>query len=228
VTRRLSIPALVAVAALVLVGCGGGSSSSGPTDGGSDSSTSTSTTTTTATSGTTSSDGSPTGTVDGVSLTPGGTRLKVGETARVSWQPDQKTTGVVALTVTGLFKMRIGAFSAWRLDKATRKSTPYFVHVSVRNLGKSNLGGAAVPLYLLDQRGTLLQASRFRATFTPCPSRPLPSRFKRDDKTDVCLVYFAPDHGKLVAISFRPTEDSEAITWEGTVVTGGKGKHKQH
>ena len=49
----------------------------------------------------------------------------------------------------------------------------------------------------------------------------MPPKFKRGDKTDVCLVYFAPDHGKLVAISFRPTEDFDAITWEGKVVAGG-------
>jgi hypothetical protein len=224
VTRYRSISALAAVVALTLVGCGGGSGSSEPTSGGSDSSS----TTSTQASGSTSASGNPTGKVDGVSLTPEGTRLKVGQTARVSWQPDQKTTGVVALTVTGLLEMPISAFSAWRLKNETRRSTPYFVHVSVRNLGKSDLSGVAVPLYLLDQRGTLLQASRFQAPFAPCPSRPLPNKFGRGDKTDVCLVYFAPDHGKLVAISFRPTEDFDAITWAGTVVTSGGRHHQNH
>ena len=28
-------------------------------------------------------------------------------------------------------------------------------------------------------------------------------------------VYFAPDHGKMTAISFRPTQDFDAITWTG-------------
>ena len=211
-TRR-SLTALVAVAALTLAGCGGGSDSSEPATGGTDS--------TTATSGPTSSGSAPTGTVDGVTLTQEGTHLKLGETARVSWQPDQKTTGVVALTVTGLLKMPISAFSAWRLEPATRRSTPYFVQVTVRNLGHTDLSHVRVPLYLLDQRGSLLQASTFRAKFTPCPSRPLPAKFKRGDKTDVCLVYFAPDHGTLVAVSFRPTEAFNAITWEGPVVSGG-------
>jgi len=26
-----------------------------------------------------------------------------------------------------------------------------------------------------------------------------------------------PDHGKLIAISFRPTQDFDAITWDGPV-----------
>jgi hypothetical protein len=211
----------VAVAALVLAGCGGGSGSSEPAVGGSDSSS-------TGSSGTTSSSSSPSAAVEGVRLTPGGTRLKLGETARVSWQPDQKTTGVAALTVTGLLKMPISAFSAWRLKPRTRRSTPYFVQVTVRNLGHSDLSDVGVPLYLLDQRGSLLQASTFRAKFTPCPSRPLPPKFTRGDKTDVCLVYFAPDHGKLVAISYRPTEDFDAITWEGNVIAGGVRRHQKN
>jgi hypothetical protein len=160
--------------------------------------------------------------VDGVKLTRQGTHLKLGETARVSWQPDQKRTGVIAVTVEGLFKVPISVFSAWRLDRDIRRSTPYFVHATVRNLGKSDLSHVPVPLYLLDQRERLLEASTFRAKFTPCPSRPLPPKFKTGDKAEVCLVYFVPQHGKLVAISFRPSEDFDAIDWAGQVVTGGK------
>ena len=48
-----------------------------------------------------------------------------------------------------------------------------------------------------------------------CPSTPLPAKFTHGKKASVCLVYFAPDHGKLVAISFRPTQDFDAITWTG-------------
>jgi hypothetical protein len=224
VARRPLLPALLAVAALTLAGCGGGSGSgSEPSTGG---------------AGTTSSGGSSdtgttastsTGSVDGVRLTPQGTRLKVGDTARVSWQPDQKTTGVIGVTVTGLLKVPNSTFSAWRLSADTRTSTPYFVHATVRNLGRSDLSHAPVPLYVLDQRGALLQASRFRATFTPCPSRPLPDHFGRGDKASVCLVYFAPDHGTLVGVSFRPTEDFDQILWTGEVVSnGGRQHNKKH
>jgi hypothetical protein len=211
-------PALALSLALVLASCGGGSSSE-PPSGGSGSSTST---------GGSSASTSSSSQVEGVRLTPQGSRLKLGQTARVSWHPTQRTTGVIAVSVTGIFKVPISAFSAWRLNGATRRSTPYFVHATVRNLGKSDLSHTAVPLYLLDRRQTLLQASTFQAKFTPCPSRPLPSRFKRGDKTQVCLVYFAPHHGKLAAISFRPTEDFDAITWQGNVVAGGVRQHHHH
>jgi hypothetical protein len=221
--------------ALVLAGCGGGTGSSTPTAGGSGSSPST-----------TSPSGPPSGsspagssspkTVQGVSLTAQGSQLRLGQTARVTWKPNQKTVGVLAISVTRLQKMPISAFSDWRLDAATRKSTPYFVHATVRNLGRSNLSGKPVPLYLLDQRNTLLQASSFQATFPACPSRPLPAKFTHGKKTSACLVYFAPDHGKLVAISFRPEQAFDAITWKGPATSHhkraphkhGHHKHAQH
>jgi hypothetical protein len=153
-------------------------------------------------------------TVDGVRLTAQGSQLALGDTARVSWKPDQKTVGVIAVSVTQLEKVPIGAFSDWRLGRTTQQSTPYYVHARVRNLGRSDLSGVTVPLYLLDQRNTLLQASTFRASFTPCPSRPLPAKFTRGRRTSVCLVYFVPNHGRLVAISFRPTQSFQAITWK--------------
>lgn len=226
VIRRLSLPALLAAAALVLAGCGGGGSSSEPATSGSGSSTSTDPSAGTG-SGSSDTSGSSV-VVEGVKLTGQGSRLKVGQTARVSWQPDQKTTGVIAVTVTGLLKVPISTFNAWRLNGETRRSTPYFVHATVRNLGKSDLSNVPVPLYLLDQRQTLLQASTFQASFTPCPSRPLPAKFRPGRKTSVCLVYFAPHHGKLVAISFRPTQGFDAITWQGTVVDGGQKQGKKH
>jgi hypothetical protein len=214
VIRRSALPALAVLAALTLGGCGGSGSSEPVADGSSGTSTP-------------SPDSTGTSSADGVRLTPQGTRLALGDTARVRWNPTQKTTGVAAITVTGLLKMPISAFRAWRLDRETRRSTPYFVHATVRNLGHTDLSHTPVPLYLLDQRETLLEASRFQARFTPCPSRPLPAGFKHGDKTSVCLVYFVPRHGKLVAISFRPTEDFSPITWQGHVVLGGR-THRRH
>jgi hypothetical protein len=218
VIRRAALPSLMAAAALVMAGCGGGSDSSTPPTGGTGSTSSTGGSSTSGGSATTS----PT-VVDGVRLSAQGSQLKVGDTARVSWKPDQKTVGVIAVRVDRLVKMPISAFTDWRLDAATRKSTPYFVRATVRNLGRSNLSNAPVPLYLLDQRNTLLQASTFRAQYPPCPSRPLPPKFTRGKRASVCLVYFAPDHGNLVAISFRPSQDFDAITWEGTVRRGTAG-----
>lgn len=217
VIRRTALPALATAAVLALAGCGGGSSSSAPLAGGTESSPTSSAASDTPNdpSGTSSS----ATVVDGVRLTAQGSQLRLGDTARVSWKPDQKTVAVAGITVTRLQRVPISAFSDWRLSPATQRSTPYFVHATVRNLGRSNLSGVAVPLYLLDAHNTLLQASTFQAQFAPCPSRPLPPTFRRGKKTSVCLVYFAPQHGTLVAVSFRPTESFQAITWKGRVAS---------
>jgi hypothetical protein len=215
VIRRCALSALTAVVALLLAGCGGGDSS--PATGGS------------STSGLSQStdgpDGTPTPTdavVQGVKLSPEGSRLRLRQTARVSWKPDQRSTAVASIAVTRLQRVPISTFADWRLPPETLKATPYIVHATVRNLGRTNLAGAPVPLYLLDQRNTLLQSSSFQAQFKACPSTPLPAKFTRGKSVSVCLVYFVPDHGKLVAISFRPTQDFDAITWDGPV---GSPKH---
>jgi hypothetical protein len=221
----LQLAATVLLAgALVLAGCSGSGSSSPAAS--SDPAGSGATTTT--------GDGStPTASkavVQGVRLTADGSSLKVGDTARVSWEPDQKKTGVIAVKVTKLQQVPIKAFADWRLTGPVLKSTPYYVHASVKNLGSSNLSGVPVPLYLLDQDNTLLEASTFRARYDACPSRPFPSSFKQGKRTSVCLVYFAPHHGKLDAVSFRPTQDVAGITWRGpvAVVKTTKKKNSNH
>jgi hypothetical protein len=153
----------------------------------------------------------------GVHLTPQGTHLRLGRAATVAWKPDQATIGVLRLAVTRLQQVRISAFRDWRLGAATRASTPFFVHVTVTNVGRSDLSHVPVPLYLLDRHKTLIQASTFRARFRACPSRPLPKRFGHGRRATVCLVYFAPRHGRLDAMSFRPSQDYSAITWRGHV-----------
>lgn len=160
-------------------------------------------------------------------MTAGGSQLKLGQAATVSWQPSQKKVGVLKLAVTRLQRVPISTFHDWRLDPATQRSTPYFVHTTVTNLGKTDLSQMPVPLYLLDQRNTLLQASTFRAQFPACPSRVLPTHFTHGKKTSVCLVFFAPQHGKMSAVSFRPTQDFDAITWQGPLSKPAK-QHQKH
>lgn len=214
--RLLPVPAAVLLvsAALVLAGCSGSGSSSPQSGRGS--------------SGTNST--SPASSLPvpkGITLTPQGTSLKVGQPATVAWHPDQKTVGVISMAVTAQQRVRVSAFRDFRLDGATRRSTPYYIRVKVKNLGKSDLSHVPVPLYLLDPHHTLLQASTFQARFPACPSRPLPAKFKPGSHTTVCLVYFVPKHGKLVAMSFRPTETYDAITWHGHVQPPAPTKKKK-
>jgi hypothetical protein len=155
----------------------------------------------------------------GVKLTTPGSSLKVGDHAVVAYHVRQGQVGALDLQVTRLEKTSFKkSFAGWKLDKATLKTNPYFVRASVKNVGTTDLGGRAVPLYIVDGHNTLIEASSFASTFAPCPSGQFPKKFKPGAQADVCLVYLSPNHGKLTAASFRPTQEFAPITWTGALV----------
>jgi hypothetical protein len=156
---------------------------------------------------------------DGVALTEPGSQLTVGDHAVVAYQPRQDVVGALDIVVTALEKTTIKSeFSAWQLTDAQKSSNPYFVRATVKNVGDTDLGGREVPLYIVNDQNVLVESTPFASSFEACPSTPLPEKFAPGAEADVCLVYLAPDHGDLVAVSFRPEETFNPITWTGDVV----------
>lgn len=152
----------------------------------------------------------------GVELSPQGSRFEVGQTATVAYQVKQDLVGVLDVTVTRLEKTTLKkSFVGWDLDPAQRKSNPYFVRATVTNVGESDLGGRRVPLYIVDGTNTLVESTSFASAFTPCEPGAFPDKFPPGKKAKVCLVYLAPDKGDLTAVSFRPTQEFDPITWTG-------------
>ena len=154
---------------------------------------------------------------EGVTLTKAGTELDFGQPAVVAYEPNTRRKSVVSLTVQSVQAGRISDFASYRVDDRVRKSRPYYVRVSVKNVGTGDLSGAAVPLYAVDSRNTLIQPSRFNTPFAKCPSMPLPAEFGADKSVKGCLVYLVPDGGTLSKMSFRPLQAFEPITWDGTI-----------
>jgi hypothetical protein len=155
---------------------------------------------------------------DGVTLTPQGTHLEVGDQGVVAYEPRQDEVGVLDLTVTKLEQTTTKkTLAAWQLTPAQQKSTPYFVHVKVKNVGDSDLGGRRVPLYVVNEDNLLLESTPFASSFQACPSTALPKPFGPGAAANVCLVYLAPDHGTLEAVSFRPDESFDPIIWTGEI-----------
>ena len=227
--RRVRVAATAAAVALVLSGCSGGGEAATP---GSSPSASASAPSSEAAAAETAAAEPYLPVPAGVELTPQGSLLEVGDKATVAYEPRQKKVGVLDLTVTGLQQTTFAkSFQGWKLDARTKKSTPYFVDVAVKNLGRLDLGGRAVPLYLLDDQNTLVEASTFAGDFKPCPSVSLPTKFKKGDKTSACLVYLAPQGRTMAGVSFRPSQSFDAITWTGDVKGApqpgrlGKGKN---
>lgn len=156
---------------------------------------------------------------DGIELTAQGTELKVGQRAVVAFEPRQNRVGVLDVRITRLEKTSFKeSFVGWTLDAVTRSSNPYFVHATVTNAGSTELGGRRTPLYIVDGNNTLIEASSFAGAFKPCASTPLlPKKFGHGEKAKLCLVFLAPKQGKLTAVSFRPTQEFDPITWTGEI-----------
>ena len=160
---------------------------------------------------------------EGVELTAQGSELSVGDTATVAYEPRQGSVGVLDIKVRSLERASFDLFEGWELTKETRKTTPYFVRATVENVGETNLGERPVPLYIVDGENRLIEASVFTGTFRPCDGAMFPKRFRNGDTHKTCLVYLAPDEGRLTAVSFRPTQEFDPITWTGDVErVGGK------
>ncbi|HEU5038469.1 MAG TPA: hypothetical protein VFT70_15795 [Nocardioides sp.] len=154
----------------------------------------------------------------GVELTPPGSQLSLGDHAVVAYEPRQDQVGVLDIQVTKLEKTSIKDFSAWQLTDEQKKSNPYYVRATVKNVGDTDLGGRPVPLYVVNDQNVLLEPTPFASSFDACPSVPFPPKFGPGDDVKVCLVYLAPKHGDLVSVSFRPVETFNPITWSGDVV----------
>jgi hypothetical protein len=163
---------------------------------------------------------------DGVELTDPGSELALGQAATVAYEPRQGTVAALEIKVVRLRRATFDQFVGWKLDKKIRATTPYFVDAKVTNVGDSDLGGRPVPLYIVDGENRLIEASIFTAAFHPCSGATLPKKFEQGDSTRACLVYLSPHHGDLTAVSFRPTQEFDPITWTGKVEEPQKAKKK--
>lgn len=151
----------------------------------------------------------------GATTGPGADR-RLGESATVEWSPKEGVDGEISITIDKLESTTYKqSFAGWKLDEATMARAPYFVRATIKNEGKTDLGGYDVPLWGLDDQGNLVEAAAFKEPFKPCAVKTFPKKFAPDASADVCLVMLVPDQGKLEGVSFRPFEEFDPITWEG-------------
>lgn len=156
---------------------------------------------------------------DGVALTEYGTELKFGESAVVAYSPNAKKRTILEITVKSVKQVAISEFTAYRLEDRTKKSTPYFVKVTVKNVGEGDVGQTPIPLFLADSRTPpwLINSSTFESPFAKCPSPKLSASFGPGDEMDACLVYLAPGGGRISSMSFRAIQEFAPILWSGEV-----------
>jgi len=153
---------------------------------------------------------------DATDATEPGTDLELGEEATVAWQPTQDLAGEIELTVESVAEQRASVFDGW-VSEVVPDARPYFVTVTLTNVGDTDLGGQDVPLYLRDTGGTLGAPWTLGGDFAACQSGPLPVPFAAGAEAGMCLVYLVPDGGRIRDLAFAPTEGYDPVTWSGDV-----------
>src|SRR4051794_7239183 len=155
----------------------------------------------------------------GVELTKAGAQLKFGEKATVAYEPNSERNTVLEMTVDSAKQGTIDDLGTYVLDDRTKASTPYYVNVTVKNVGDGDVGQTPIPLWAVDSANTLIQASSFTNSFAKCPSTPLPTTFAPNATVTSCLVFLVPDHGTMTGVSYRPLQAVAPILWTGQVAS---------
>lgn len=154
---------------------------------------------------------------DGVELTEAGTVLALGETATVAWEPAIGTVAVADVTLTALQPAPIAAFDGWLVGGTGLQAAPYFLQLTIANVGEVDLGGQSLPLYLERQDDRLVPAARFGAEFPACASTPLPQPFDEDASVTTCQVYLSEGGQEVESLAFLPKEGVEPVRWDPTL-----------
>ena len=166
---------------------------------------------------------SPSSTVpvpDGTDLTEQGSKLSFGDTGTVIFEPSEGRGTVLQLNVKSVKQGSLDDFKGFILDDSYKqKASYYYATVTVKNVGEGDVGGVGVPLWGVNSANTLLPAVNFTTGFKPCSSKPLPKSFPKGATLSTCLVYLSPDKGKLEAVSYRPSQEFNPITWTGDIAT---------
>ncbi len=215
--RGTSLVAALAAAALAggLAACGGSSSSSSAANAAAPATSSAATTAASATStaaATTSSSGS------GGIVAPG-TKLAVGQSAMVNYDPagstDKSKAAKLQVTVQSFTKGTLSDFNGIQLDANEKASTPTYVKVHVTNLGPASvdIDGTAAAIEGVDNTGNNQSSVTFIGDFPKCPDSASTKPIGTGSGYDDCLTFLVP--GGITKVSYNGTNDyiNSPVTW---------------
>jgi hypothetical protein len=152
-------------------------------------------------------------------VTPAGSTLQVGETATIDYE-DTGGSGrstLIAVTPESIEEGSIDDFKNIDLDEAQQSSTPYYVRMTVENVGKGDLSGTEPGSYIngVDDRGQDQNELIFFGEFDACPDAD-PESFKPGESYETCLTYLMPGGGAIEGlrwIMFDEKTSKSNIDW---------------
>lgn len=211
--RGTSIGAALAAGALAVgvTACGSSSSSSSATGAAAPAASSSATTSDSASSTTTASSSN--------AITAPGSKLSVGQSAKVNYTPagstDKSKASTLLVTVKSFDKGSLSDFNGIQLDANEKASTPYYVKVHVTNVGPNpvDVDGTAAAIEGVDNTGNNQSSVTFIGDFPKCPDTASTKPMGTGTSYDDCLTFLVP--GGITKISYNGTTDyiDSPVTW---------------
>ena len=154
--------------------------------------------------------------VDGVALTVPGTKLAYGQSGTVLARSNTGASTALTITVKSIKVVPVAQLARYGVAKLKPAVTPYYVYVDVKNAGRHDIGGTAIPIYLQDSKNVLVNYNPINGKFQSCPSQPLPKSFAAGASRSTCLIYLLPVGDPATLVSYRPIQTVDPITWSGS------------
>jgi hypothetical protein len=164
-----------------------------------------------------------TGTSAGGGTTQPGAKLKLGDTAHVTFKPlnapiNSKKTYKLDVTVLKIEKGTIDDFKSIDLDAAQKRSTPYYVSVRVSNPGPEvpvKGDDPDVRFDGIDDRGQEQGSLTFIGTFERCDDTSAPAPFATGRSYESCLTYLIPGGGSIQHVNWSGSDEYvlKPIAW---------------
>jgi hypothetical protein len=139
-------------------------------------------------------------------LTAPGAHLGFGQAATVAWvPPSADATSAqkgfkLQVTVESIEKGSAADFRNVELSPSERHTTPYYVTLRIKAVGKVGPHGSddpAITFDAIDDRGQQQQSITFPGTFSRCNETSVPKSFVAGKTYQSCLAYLMPGGGSI-------------------------------
>ena len=203
----------VAIVVVVLSGCGGGTKTV-TEQAAAPATTEAATTEAATTEAATTEAPAPSG-----ALTPMGTTLKIGQAAVIAYDDSSNhKKSRIEVTPQKIEKGTLDDFKNIELEGKQKTSTPYYVTMRVKNVGKGDLSGTDPASYIdgIDDRGQEQNEIIFFGDFNRCNSDKAKS-LKPGESYTSCLAYLMPGGGSIKGmrwIDFDEKSGKSNIDWK--------------
>ena len=154
-----------------------------------------------------------------------GTKLKLGETAHVTYKPltatDDKNLFQVDATALKIEKGSIDDFKNISLDEDQKASTPYYVTVKIENTGEEiplgdQEGDPDLKFGAVDDRGQDQPSITFIGDFERCEDTDAPKPFTQGKSYESCLAYLVGGDGSITEVRWKGSDKYilDPVAWK--------------